>query len=168
MKDGSISVKLAPNLQMDYLQSQVDAQETTADIITNDGFYPDISISDYRNQSRLDGTVTTARVKDALIEAIATVNDELADFKTSANSTALEHLPSTVINGESLLVYRYKRAVHCLATANLYERYASYDTTADGEKKMDMLQESINQLRRDARFAITDILAKNRINVELL
>lgn len=168
MKDGSISVKLAPNLQMDYLQSRTDEQETGADIITNDGFYPDISITEFRNRSRIDGTVTTARAKDALIEAMATVNDELTAFKTTADSTALSACESSVINGESLLVYRYKRAVHCLATANLYERYASYDTTADGEKKMNMLQESINQLRRDARFAITDMLKKHRVNVELL
>nr|WP_256593564.1 head completion/stabilization protein [Pasteurella bettyae] len=153
---------------MDYLQSKVDEQETSDDIISNDGFYPDISIAEFRNSSRIDGTVTTARAKDALIEAIATVNDELTTFKINANSPALSAMASSKINGESVLAYRYKRAVHCLATANLYERYASYDTTADGEKKMDMLQESINQLRRDARFAITDLISKNRINVELL
>lgn len=168
MLDGSISVKLAPNLEMSNLQKQVETMDAEQGLITNDGFFPSISISRFRNLQRLDGTVTETRLKDALIEAMATVNDELAEFKASANSTSLAALPGAEIDGESILVYRYKRAVHCLATANLYERYASYDTTADGEKKMDMLQESINQLRRDARFAITDILAKKRINVELL
>lgn len=168
MKDGSISVKLAPNLEMSNLQTQVDDLGNSNDIISNDGFFPDISIADFRNKSRLDGTVTETRLKDALIESIAAVNDELAEFKINAKNTALSAIDAPQIDHESVLVYRYKRAVHCLATANLYERYASYDTTADGEKKMDMLQDSINQLRRDARFAITDILAKKRINVELL
>ncbi|MDA5624413.1 head completion/stabilization protein, partial [Pasteurella multocida] len=72
-------------------------------------------------------------------------------------------MPSGMIGNQSVLVYRYKRAVYCLALANLYERYASYDTANDGEKKMELLQESINQIRRDARFAINDILGRRRI-----
>lgn len=67
-----------------------------------------------------------------------------------------------------MLIYRYKRAVNCLALANLYERYASYDSTNDGEKKMDLLKDSINELRRDARFAISDIIGKRRVDAELI
>ncbi|WP_298667083.1 head completion/stabilization protein, partial [uncultured Haemophilus sp.] len=49
-----------------------------------------------------------------------------------------------------------------------YERYASYDSTNDGEKKMDLLKDSINELRRDARFAISDIIGKRRVDAELI
>ncbi|MCK3658569.1 phage head protein [Pasteurellaceae bacterium Pebbles2] len=168
MSDGAISIKLAPNYAMKPLQSAVENLAEMQDEIQNDGYFPPISISHFRNQARLDGTVTTARLKHALIEAMASVNEELHTFKTTAKHTALLDEISPQIDGESLLVYRYRRAVYCLATANLYERYASYDTTNDGEKKMEMLQESINDLRRDARFAIADIQQKTRLNVELL
>ncbi|MDY4279938.1 MAG: head completion/stabilization protein [[Pasteurella] mairii] len=168
MSDGSISVKLAPNYEMGQLQKAVETDEQENDIIQNDGYFPDMSISDFRNQTRIDGTVTTQRLTDAMIEAMASVNHELAMFKTQYSAASLALVEGSHIHGESLLVYRYKRAVHCLAAANLYERYLSYDSTNDGEKKMELLQESINRLRRDARFAIADLLQQKRINVELL
>ena len=99
---------------------------------------------------------------------MASVNAELSTFKTQSKHDGLEQITAPYINGESVLIYRYKRAVSCLALANLYERYAGYDTTNDGERKMEMLQESIDQLRRDARFAVSDMLATHRINVELI
>lgn len=167
MSKGAISVILPQNYEMSHLQNQVENRPENS-LIINEGYFPDIDITDYRNQARLDGTVTETRLKDALIEAIASVNDELKDFKTASKMTALDEIDCPYIDNQSVLVYRYKRAVYCLATANLYERYAAYDTTADGEKKMEILQESINQLRRDARFAIADIQKQQRVNVELL
>lgn len=169
MSDGAISIKLAPDYEMGAVQKQVDTYPTTDDLITNEAFFPDLSIVQCRNQMRVDGTVTEYRLKEALIEAMASVNDELASFQQdNAEYDRLERIPAPIINGESTLVQRYQRAVICLALANLYERYASYDSTNDGEKKMELLKDSINQLRRDARFAISDMLKRRRIDVELV
>ena len=167
MSDGSISIKLAPDYTMPAVQNQV--KKVGADeIIRNDGFFPDLSLADFRNQARVDGTVTTARLQDAVIEAMASVNQELASLKPQDSDSAFYDIACPQINGESLMVYRYRRAVTCLALANLYERYTSYDTTNDGEKKAELLNESIDELRRDARFAISDMLSVRRINVELI
>ncbi|KGQ36698.1 MULTISPECIES: head completion/stabilization protein [Pasteurellaceae] len=167
MSDGTISIKLAPNYAMPAVQHQVDSLNAE-DIIRNDGFFPDLSLADFRHQARVDGTVTTARLQDAVIEAMASVNQELASLKTQYGDQPFYAIGSPQINGESLMVYRYRRAVTCLALANLYERYTSYDTTNDGEKKAELLNESIDELRRDARFAISDMLKVRRINVELI
>ncbi|MBN6064182.1 head completion/stabilization protein [Aggregatibacter actinomycetemcomitans] len=168
MSDGSISIKLAPDYEMGAVQKQVEDYGQGEDLVLNDTFFPPINISDFRNQARVDGTVTTTRLKDALIEAIASVNDELSDFKQHSKADYFADIPCAKINNESVLVYRYRRAVTCLALANLYERYASYDTGNDGEKKMELLQNSINELRRDARFAISDILKRPRVDAELI
>lgn len=169
MSDGTISIKLAPSYEMHGVQQRVETYPPEQDIITNDGFFPAISIAAARNEMRVDGTITTARLKDALIESMASVNAELQLLKAKhPTATALNQLDTATINAENLAEYRYKRAVKCLALANIYERYASYDTTNDGEKKMELLQDSIDQLRRDARFAISDLLSKHRINVELI
>ena len=168
MSDGSISIKLAPDYEMGAVQKQVEDYGQGEDLVLNDLFFPPLKISDFRNQARLDGTVTTARLKDALIEAIAAVNDELEEFKQRSASEAFADIPCQKINNESVLVYRYRRAVTCLALANLYERYTSYDTTNDGEKKAELLKDSINELRRDARFAISDILKRPRVDAELI
>ena len=168
MSDGSISIKLAPDYEMGAVQKQVEDYGQGEDLVLNDLFFPPLKISDFRNQARLDGTVTTARLKDALIEAIAAVNDELEEFKQHSTSEFFTDSPCAKINNESVLVYRYRRAVTCLALANLYERYTSYDTTNDGEKKAELLKDSINELRRDARFAISDILKRPRVDAELI
>ncbi|OOF47949.1 phage head protein [Rodentibacter trehalosifermentans] len=169
MSDGAISIKLAPDYEMGAVQKQVETYPNTDDFITNEPFFPDLSISQCRNQMRIDGTVTEFRLKDSLIEAMASVNEELNAFqKENAKYGHLESIPAPVINDESILVQRYQRAVICLAVANLYERYASYDSTNDGEKKMEQLKDIIDQLRRDARFAISDMLKRRRIDVELI
>lgn len=168
MSDGTISIKIAQNYDMQSVQEQVERDKKDEEFIQNDEFFPNIVIADFRNASRLDGTVTIDRLKEALFEAIASVNDELKHFKQSATHATLAEMPSLTVGNQSVLVYRYKRAVYCLAQANLYERYASYDTTNDGEKKMELLQESIEQIRRDARFAINDIIGRPRITTELI
>lgn len=167
MSDGSISIKLAPDYAMPAVQRQVDSLNGE-DIISNDGFFPNLSLADFRSQARIDGTVTTPRLQDAVIEAMASVNQELTSLKTQYGEQPFYAIACPQINGESLMVYRYRRAVTCLALANLYERYTSYDTTNDGEKKAELLNESIDELRRDARFAISDLLNERRINVELI
>ena len=169
MSDGAISIKLAPDYEMGAVQKQVETSPRADDLIINEPFFPDLSLSQCRNQMRIDGTVTDLRLQDALIEAIASVNDELAEFQQqNAEHGYLARIPAQHINSESILVQRYRRAVICLALANLNERYASYDSTNDGEKKMDQLKESIDQLRRDALFAICDFLKIRRIDVELI
>ena len=168
MSDGSISIKLAPDYEMGAVQKQVEDYGQGEDLVLNDLFFPPLKISDFRNQARLDGTVTTAPLKDALIEAIAAVNDELNEFTQHSSLEFFADIPCPKINNESVLVYRYRRAVTCLALANLYERYTSYDTTNDGEKKAELLKDSIDQLRRDARFAISDILKRPRVDAELI
>ena len=168
MSDGTISIKLAPDYEMSTVQTMLEDYGTGEDIIRNEGFFPDVSLSKFRNLARTDGTITESRVQDALIEAMAAVNDELAPLKKRYAGKILESVESEKINGESLLVYRYRRAVNCFALANLYERYLSYDTTNDGEKKSELLKDSITELRRDARFAINDLLGRTRVDAELI
>ena len=110
MSDGAISVKLAPDYEMGEVQQQLNDYDTSDDIISNDGFFPDMSLSQFRNQYRADGTITTQRLQDALIEGMASVNAELSTFKTQSKRDSLEQIIAPSINGESVLIYRYKRA----------------------------------------------------------
>lgn len=142
--------------------------EPHSQTVSNNGFFPDISLSDMRNAMRTDGTVSENRLKNAVIEAIATVNAELAPLRKRSQAFSLEQIECDHIDGESLLVQRYKRAVFCLATANLYERYRSYDSTKDGAEKAQEFEQSVDDLRRDARFAIRDLLQIQRWTAELI
>ncbi|RDE73084.1 phage head protein [Haemophilus sputorum] len=158
------------NFPTDYEQGfQALSQESQSTLIENSPFFPAISLVNFRNQMRLDGTITDDRLRECVIEAMIAVNEELQEWQSNyAEYHQLEDLPAMEINGESVLIYRYKRAVYCLALANLYERYIAYDSSKEGEKKADLLKASVDELRRDARFAISDILKRHRVDAELI
>ena len=139
--------------------------------ITNSPFWPAISLADLRETVRLDGTVTTARLKHAVIEAITSVNRDLADWRRAREAeghATLAAVQSEVINGESPHLHSYRRAVYAMTRANLLERYTDYSATGDGVKGADAKVISSDDLYRDARFAIRDILGTTHNTVELI
>lgn len=145
--------------------------ETPAPPITNDAFYPDVSLEHARDTMRLDGTVTDARLRHELLAATASVNDELRAARSAwreAGITRLADVPADQLDGETVLLQHYRRAVYCLAKATLIERYRDYDTTADGARRADELEPQSDELRRDARWAINDIVGRPRVTVELI
>lgn len=134
-------------------------------------FWPSIEPGDIRAAHRIDSTVTPARLRDALIEAIGAVNVELAAWRGAREAegrATLDAVPADEIDTESINVHRYRRAVGCMAKALLQERYRDFDSTARGDKKADVLENPIDDLRRDARWAIADILGVGRTVVELI
>lgn len=140
-------------------------------IISNDGWFPDIDTDHMRASLRLDGAVTNDRLKVAAINGVLTANRELAVFKAghqAEGAAALTDVTAEQIDGESRLVHLYRRAVYCNAGAELSERYRSYDSTASGNQRADDLTPSIDEYRRDARWAISDILGIGRSTVELI
>lgn len=139
--------------------------------ITSNPFWPAISLADLRDTVRLDGTVTTARLTHAVVDAITSVNRDLADWRSARQAeghTTLAAVPSEVINNESVHLHSYRRAVYAMTRANLLERYTDYSATGDGVKGADAKIISSDDLYRDARFAIRDILGTTHNTVELI
>ncbi|KHL68866.1 phage P2 capsid completion gpL-like protein [Pseudomonas flexibilis] len=139
--------------------------------LTNDGFWPDIQTDHLRASLRMDGTVSDERLAMAAVNAVLSVNRELsqlqAEYRTQGYQT-LEDVPSAQLQGLSGLVHLYRRAVYCTAGAELAERFRSYDATAAGNQRADALTPSIDEYRRDARYAIRDLLGITHSTVELI
>lgn len=145
--------------------------ETVTTIISNSTFWPDIDLSQLRDAVRIDGTVTDKRLTHAVINAISSVNRDLSDWRQeqkTAGATTLNDVEAEEINGESELTQLYLRAVYATTKANLIERYRDYDATGDGHKSADKLELSADDLYRDARFAIRDIIGETHTTVELI
>lgn len=145
--------------------------ETVTTIISNSTFWPDIDLSQLRDAVRIDGTVTDNRLTHAVINAISSVNRDLSDWRQAqkaAGATSLNDVEAEEINGESELKQLYLRAVYATTKANLIERYRDYDATGDGHKSADKLELSADDLYRDARFAIRDIIGETHTTVELI
>lgn len=139
--------------------------------IANDGFFPDLDIAAALAAMRQDGTVTAERQRAALIEAVLSINKELATWKAAqlaAGHESLQAVPAPTIDGRSAHVHRYLRAVYCEARAGLIERYRDYDATAAGDRQAEALMLAVEDLRRDARWAISDMLGITRTTVELI
>lgn len=138
----------------------------TQTAITNDGFFPDINLAHLRASMRLDGSVSDERLEGAAIAAILSVNTSLASLKTDTGTLA--DLPAPTINGQSAQTLLYQRAVYAMAAAEMYERYRSYSSTSQGGDTADDLQAGVDELKRDAHFAIRDMLKQVRVTVELI
>lgn len=135
------------------LTADPESQET---IEGHDG-WPDIDLKIARIIMRLNGTVTVERLKESLENAIQNVQSELADWK-SAKKEGMS------LKEQGL----YLRAVYFTAKADLTERYRDFDTTADGERRTEDLADSIDESRRNVRWAVSDILGRPRVTVEAM
>lgn len=139
--------------------------------IVNDGFFPDIDVDTATAAMRQDGTVTAERLRAALVEAALSVNADLGAWRAeqqAAGYETLESVPSAQIDSKSAQLHRYLRAVYCEARAGLIERYRDYDATAAGDRKAEALMQAVEDLRRDARWATSDIVGRPRSTVELI
>ncbi|WP_417761729.1 head completion/stabilization protein [Shewanella sp.] len=139
--------------------------------VTNDGFWPAINLEQLQLTMRLDGTVTAERLQHATINAVILANRDLASWQQAQRDkgyAALDAVPARSINGTSELQYLYLRAVYCLTKANLNERYSDYDSTAAKVGDDDAQQSTVNDLKRDAAFAIRDLMGLTHVTVELI
>ena len=149
----------------------VPGQATPETPIAAGDFWPEIDPAAAREQMRIDSTVTPERLRAALVEAIASVNAELSAWRllrVAEGVATLADIDVEEIDGASILVHRYQRAVGCTAKALLLERYRDFDSTAVGDKRADAMADPIDDIRRDARWAVTDILGLGRSTVELI
>lgn len=144
---------------------------SAAEPIENNGFWPDIDPADFRDTQRIDGTVTAPRVQSALYAAILDANAQLKAWQQSqvaAGYQTAADVPSPSWQPAGAVPALYRRAVYALAKANLIERYRDYDSSAAGIDRAEALAASIDDYRRDAAWAIADIVGRTRTTVELI
>ena len=138
--------------------------------IASSAFWPKIDPVAIREQQRIDNTVPPARLRWAIIEAIATTNQALLAWRFANHDgvASLAAIAADEIDGTSILVHRYQRAVGCLTKALLLERLRDFDATGKGDRKAEALTDPIDDCRRDHLNAIADITGTPRTTVELI
>ena len=150
---------------------------TTAEpVVTNDGWFPDMHPADVRKACRLDGTVTADRLRPALIDAMLSINAELAEFKAEQQASwsyaSLADVPAPVADGQSIKLLHYYRAVHYCLMADVAEAYRNMSMLPAGTGKADHVLEALvielGEHRRKQRWAISDLLGRARCTVDLL
>ena len=148
---------------------------TEEPVVASNGWFPNINPADLRATARLDGTVTAARLRHALLAAMASVNAELADWQAGQvfiGYANLGEVPAPALAGESVLTQHYRRAVYAAVQADLAEAYREIDDTPQSAGKAarvtDKLELKVDEHRRNMRWAISDILGRQRTTVDLI
>ncbi|WP_022955778.1 head completion/stabilization protein [Perlucidibaca piscinae] len=136
--------------------------------ITNDGWFPNIGLDDVRATERLTTSISPERLRWAIVNAILTVNKDLADWREQQTAASMADIPASQVNGESRLISLYKRAVYSYAHADLIERYPDYSITEAGARRSEALAPAGDDHYRNARWAIRDLLGITRSTVELI
>lgn len=136
-------------------------------------WWPEIDLATLRDAVRLDGTITPARLLTAVQEAVAATVAQLdawAQIRKDEGHESLSAVPALTVDGESVNVQRFRRAVYCHAKATLIERYSDYDTTGRERRKDqdEAREDQAEHHRRDATWAVRDILGASRLTVELI
>ena len=139
------------------------------------GWFPDVDPAAIRVAHRIRGDVTAERLRAALVAAIITVGNDLELWSALQPAASLADVVdldlrgnARKVDGKPRLVVCYLRAVALTAKAEIVERYRDIDGTGAGDRKLDAMEPSIGELRRDALHAIRDILGRSRTTVELI
>ncbi|MEC5643056.1 head completion/stabilization protein [Citrobacter koseri] len=97
-------------------------------ILTNDGFWPDLSVKDFQSQRTIPADIDAATIRQALLTAAGEINDDLikvaAKYQGDGHASA-GAVPGVEIDGENLLCARYRKAVYARAKADLMGEFAS-------------------------------------------
>ncbi len=139
--------------------------------IANSAFWPAVSLVDCRAVMRIGSEITSERLREALINGIIDTNADLTAWKDQqvlAGHATLADVPADEIDGDSINLILYRRAVYNFAKAELTERYRDYDSTLQGGDRADDLDPTIDQYRRQAILAIRQISGRQRTTVELI
>jgi hypothetical protein len=139
--------------------------------INTDPFWPSIDLDDVRGTLRIDSSVTAIRLETAAIAAAISINAEFAEWrrvKQAEGYDILADVPAEQVNGVSRFVHLYQRAIYAATGAEICERYRSFDSTNSGNQNAEDLTPSIDELRRDQRWAVRDFLGIGRTTVELI
>ena len=149
-----------------------DPNNTRGQIVTNDGFYPDIQVDDFIEKNRTQDTIADGRLLQVLTTAMMDVNRELKNWQaqqTLAGYTTLNDVPAIQYGNLSELVHLYTVAVYARAKAWLLEKWRDIDTTRpDGNKRANEFENTVNDYEQEARNAISAIMGQNMITVELI
>ncbi|ATR85187.1 head protein [Pseudomonas sp. HLS-6] len=134
--------------------------------IINDGFWPDLLMSEFQQGYRLPGEYALDMLTTDLVTAMHEVNLDLAKLKArwqDAGVSNVESADSTVLPERTFQVSLYKRAVYTRAKASLLTQFATVtrrevaentgkDAPERGEKYLEFSQQAVRSLQGRGRI----------------
>lgn len=142
--------------------------------IDNDGFWPDLSVSEFQKGYRLPGEYLGEMLVADLTTAMVEVNTDLARAKSTLQAAGLSSLQaaSGVMNpAEWSYAYKvmlYKRAVYSRAKASLLTQFATVTRRESAENTGKEAPERADTFLAFSQQAVRSLQGRGRITAALL
>lgn len=140
--------------------------------ITNDGFFPNLALSDLQNTYRIPASAPQETVEHQLTVAMEEVNGQLVAFKASWIALGLTTLAlaeaSPTADGKKLTAL-YKKAVYSWAKAELLEDFETFSRREIANNQANQEEKVWISCKSNARRAIKNLLGLSKsLTVELM
>lgn len=136
--------------------------------IVNDGWFPDLSVSAMQAETGLGNTPGTDRIVAAIRAAMIEINSGLATWRAGQVADTLAAVPATSYGDISEKVILYQTAVYARARAQLLDTTRDYDSTKDGHDRADALEATADDYMRQSNEALSRLMGRPRMVVELI
>lgn len=137
--------------------------------LKNDGFWPDLELEDFQRERSIPPDINHRTVSDALLTAVAEVNESLQAFaasKQKAGYATAGDVPGPQTREGNALTARYKKAVFARAKADLMGEFASISRRNDNTNQ-DAPQTKASLLA-EAAVVLRGIKGLGRVGVHLV
>lgn len=136
--------------------------------IQNDGFFTELSLSEFANGYGLPAEMANEIIEQYLLSAMDRINTALELFKSESDANGfnkIEDVVASQLGGISAKVIQYKQAVYSAAKADLLRADISMDRKPNAENKAGTGEELMNHYERQSTRAIANIQGKRLIGV---
>lgn len=132
------------------------SNEVSTEVITNNGFFPDVSIAIFQQSYRLPLDYSVDVIKRELIMSIAHTNKELSEWRESQTVSTLAEVDGyNEIDGEHLLTHFYLSAVYSHAKAELINNFSTMQRDEGTKNTLEDSPRIRRALKRDFNKALS-------------
>ncbi len=155
------------------------AEQTYTGTVQNNGFFPDLDMTEFMTDYRFDTRLPESAVRNALESSMIMVNGELADwreheFECNGSETLADVHTTERLGDQSIYTVLYKCAVFNRGKGALLMVFADYSTTGamgqrgKGEDRVDEKEEHATHYFAESLRAIRRIKGKPGTRVKLI
>ena len=140
-------------------------------IIENDGFWPDLSVTEFQKGYRLPAEYLVDMLVTDLTTALVEVNRDLAKCKSEWQNVGITNVESAdpmVLPERTFQAATYKRAVYCRAKASLLTQFATVNRRESAENIGKELPERGETFLEFSQQAVRSLQGRGRITAVLL
>ena len=138
-------------------------------IVKNNGFFPELSLSQFINMMRSDGNIDKEASQGQLQTAMIYVNSSLLKLKkNNPQAVHFDNIKCDYYGDESENFILYRTAVFYRAKADVIGKWRNFDTTKSGHNKADQMELKMCEFLAKSNEAISKLLGKSKIFIALI